>query len=37
MIFQWGQDIKYGGKLFMADLGQIVLVKFTAVLFYMEA
>ena len=28
--------IKYGGKLFMTDWRQVVLDKFTRVLFYME-
>ena len=28
--------IKYGGKLFMADWGQILMVKFIGVLFYMD-
>ena len=40
-IFQWNKGIvsgpiKYGGKLFMADGGQIVLGKFIGGLFYME-
>ena len=40
-ILEWSKDIvfrpiKYGGKLFMADEGHIVLGKFIGVLFYME-
>ena len=40
-ILEWSKDIvsrpiKYGGKLFMADGGQIVLGKFIGGLFYME-
>ena len=40
-IFQWSRGIvsrpiKYGGKLFMADGGQIVLGKFIGGLLYME-
>ena len=40
-IFQWNKGIvsgpiKYGGKLFMADGGQIVLVKFIEGVLYME-
>ena len=41
MIFQWSKGkvshpIKYGGKLYIADGGQIVLGKFFGGLFYME-
>ena len=41
MIFQWSKGIvslpiKYGGKLFIADGGQIVLGKFIGGLLYME-
>ena len=41
MIFKWSKGlvphpIKYGGKLFMANGGQIALGKFIGGLFYME-
>ena len=41
MIFHWSKGIvsrpiKPGGKLFMADGGQIVFSKFLGGLFYME-
>ena len=41
MIFHWSKGIvsrpkKYGGKLFMADGGQIVLDKLIGGLFFME-
>ena len=41
MIFHWSKGIvsrpiKHGGKLFMADGGQIVSGKFLGGLFYME-
>ena len=42
MIFQWSKgivpySIKYGGKLFMEDGGQIILGKFIGTLFYMQS
>ena len=41
MIFQWSKGIvfcpvKYGGKVFMVDVGQIVLDKFIRGLLYIE-
>ena len=41
VIFQWSKGIvscpiKYGGKLFMADVGKIILDKSIGGLFYME-